>query len=181
MNYSSGVRAGVRCGVRKRETQSEGGVFPIMVGGGVPHSFSYVVVFAVLSAILRPDRAEPEVRGRTGATPPFLPLVRHAERGGVSGSVSIGVSPHPPLWGSLPSCPFPPCQDTAPCPFKPSTTKPSSPQGLPVFYLTHKKVPPGAGSNGAFPVSASRQSPRQDPFVRPRRPLPRAQRRRTRR
>ena len=27
MNYSSGVRAGVRCGVRKRETQSEGGVF----------------------------------------------------------------------------------------------------------------------------------------------------------
>ena len=25
MNYSSGVRAGVRCGVRKRETQSEGG------------------------------------------------------------------------------------------------------------------------------------------------------------
>ena len=36
MNYSSGVRAGVRCGVRKRETQSEGGVFPIMVGGGFP-------------------------------------------------------------------------------------------------------------------------------------------------
>ena len=28
MNYSSGVRAGVRCGIRKQETHSEGGVFP---------------------------------------------------------------------------------------------------------------------------------------------------------
>ena len=181
MNYSSGVRAGVRCGVRKRETQSEGGVFPIMVGGGSPLLFLCCCLCGTFcDTPARPCRTRGA--GKDGSDPPpFLPLVRHAERGGVSGSVSIGVSPHPPLWGSLPSCPFPPCQDTAPCPFKPSTTKPSSPQGLPVFYLTHKKVPPGAGSNGAFPVSASRQSPRQDPFVRPRRPLPRAQRRRTRR
>ena len=162
-------------------TQTRGGVYQDSVMRCTSTIVPIYLPQRGLSVIARPARTDPAEKGRTGATPPFLPLVRHAERGGVSGSVSIGVSPHPPLWGSLPSFPFPPCQDTAPCPFKPSTTKPSSPQGLPVFYLTHKKVPPGAGSNGAFPVSASRQSPRQDPFVRPRRPLPRAQRRRTRR
>ena len=84
----SGVRAGVRAGVRERETQSEGGVFPKMVGGCFPHPFPMLLFFRLLSAIARPDRAAPEVRGRTGATPPFLPLVRHAGRG-----VFLGVFP----------------------------------------------------------------------------------------
>ena len=98
MKCSSGVRAGVR----ERETQSEGGVFPKMVGGCFPHPFPMLLYFRLLSAIARPDRAAPEVRARTGATPPFLPLVRHAGRGGVSGGVSIGVSPHPPPFGVAP-------------------------------------------------------------------------------
>ena len=102
MNYSSGVRAGVRCGVRKRETHSEGGVFPIMVGGCFPHPFPMLLSLWHLYAIHRPNRAAPEVQGRTGATPHLLPLVRHAWRGDVSGGVSIGVSPPSPPFGVAP-------------------------------------------------------------------------------
>ena len=44
----------------------------------------------------RPDRTAPEVRGRTEATPPFLPLVRQTEQGFVTGFVTY---PVPPFWG----------------------------------------------------------------------------------
>ena len=102
MKCSSGVWSGAWSGVWKRGNTVRGGVFPIMVGVCFPHPFPMLLYFRLLSAIARPDRAAPDVRGRTGATPPFLPLVRHAGRGGVSGGVSIGVSPHPPPLGVAP-------------------------------------------------------------------------------
>ena len=48
----------------------------------------------------RPDRTAAEVRGRTEATPPFLPLVRQTEQGFVT-------YPVPPFWGR--SRPIYPC------------------------------------------------------------------------
>ena len=44
----------------------------------------------------RQDRTAAEVRGRTEATPPFLPLVRQTEQGFVTGFVTY---PVPPFWG----------------------------------------------------------------------------------
>ena len=48
-----------------------------------------------LAAITRPARAAPAEKGRTGATPSFLPLYRHAGRGGGTGG---GTQPTPPLF-----------------------------------------------------------------------------------
>ena len=45
-------------------------------------------------------RDDPAEKGRTIATPPFLPLYRHAWGGHVTGHVTW---PVPPLWGSLSS------------------------------------------------------------------------------
>ena len=66
----SGVRAGVKAGVRERETQSEGGVFPIMAGGVFPPSFFYVVVFPALvcDSSARPCRTRGA--GKDGSDPP---------------------------------------------------------------------------------------------------------------
>ncbi len=98
----SGVWAGVMAGVWQRETYSEGGLFPFWRWVCFPAHFAISLPHCYLAAVDRPDRAAPAVKGRTGATPPFLPLVRHAGRGGVSGYVSIGVSPPPPPFGVAP-------------------------------------------------------------------------------
>ena len=103
MKRSSGVKAEVKAGVKQRETYSEGGVFPFSRWVCFPPHFSMLLFFRCFAVITRPDRAAPEVRGGTGATPPFLPLVRHAGRRGVPGGVPMGVPPPPPLLGSLPS------------------------------------------------------------------------------
>ena len=57
------------------------------------------LIMQVLFNYSRPARADPAKNGRTGATPPFLPLYRHAWRGGVTGGVApptlpfLGVAP----------------------------------------------------------------------------------------
>ena len=63
-------------------------------GGGVPSPPSIVSLslFGV-SSYDRPTRTAPAVRGKTGATPPFVPLARHGEWGGVSHGVRHRVSP----------------------------------------------------------------------------------------
>ena len=50
--------------------------------------FSISLSHCSMPAIARPARAAPAEKGRTGATPPFLPLYRHAGRGGVTGGVT---------------------------------------------------------------------------------------------
>ena len=52
-----------------------------------------------LSVIARPARTDPAEKGRTGATPPFLPLYRQTGRGGTSRCTTV----YPPFQGSLPS------------------------------------------------------------------------------
>ena len=98
----SGVKAGVRAGVRQLGTHSEGGVFQELPKGCSTVIFLMLLCCRGLSATTRPDRATPEVRGGTGAPPPFLPLVRHAGREGVPGGVPMGVPPPPPLFGVAP-------------------------------------------------------------------------------
>ena len=61
--------------------------------------FSISLSHCSMSAIARPARAAPAEKGRTGATPPFLPLYRHTWRG-VYQPVYHRL---PPLLGSLPS------------------------------------------------------------------------------
>ena len=104
----SGVKAGVRARVRQLGTHSEGGVFQELPKGCSTAIFLMLLCCRGLSATTRPDRATPEVRGGTGATPPFLPLVRHAGRGGVPGGVPMGVPPPPPPFGGR-SRPYYPC------------------------------------------------------------------------
>ena len=99
----SGVRAGVWAGVRQLGTESEGGVFQETAVGCSIASFLTLLYSSSLDATAKPDCTAPGVRGRTGATPPFLPLVRQTGRGGVPGGVPEGVPPPPPLLGSLPS------------------------------------------------------------------------------
>ena len=114
MNRTNGVPSGVlSCvledrflcdpgsgpGSYQKETESVGGLFPFPRGVCFPAHFAISLPCRYLAAIDRPDRAAPAVKGRTGATPPFLPLVRHAGRGFVSGFVSPST---PPCGGSLP-------------------------------------------------------------------------------
>ena len=48
----------------------------------------------------RPTQTAPAVQGRTGATPPFSPLVRHGEEGGASPGATPGATSHPRRrWG----------------------------------------------------------------------------------
>ena len=53
-----------------------------------------------LSVIARPARTDPAEKGRTGATPPFLPLYRQTGRGGCTSRCTTA---YPPFQGSLPS------------------------------------------------------------------------------
>ena len=50
--------------------------------------FSISLSHCSMSAMDRPARAAPAEKGRTGATPPFLPLYRQTGRGGVTGGVT---------------------------------------------------------------------------------------------
>ena len=102
MKRSSGVKAGVKAGVKQRETYSEGGLFPILDRVCFHTVFAISLPRCYLAAVYRPDHAAPEVRRRTGATPPFLPLVRHAGGGFVSRFVSQFVSHRKPPFGVAP-------------------------------------------------------------------------------
>ena len=65
--------------------------------------FCISISLQVLSRYSRPARADPAEKGRTGA-PLFLPLVRHGDRGDVTGGVA---PPTPPFLGVAPvqNCP----------------------------------------------------------------------------
>ena len=69
------------------------------VGCSKPH-FAISLPGSHLAVVDRPARAAPAGTCGTEATPPLLPLVRHAGGGACSRPCSI---PCTPLWGSLPS------------------------------------------------------------------------------
>ena len=100
----SGVRSGVRTGVRELVTGSEGGVLQKSAMFCYIAHFPMLLRYGGLSPTTRPDRAAPAGTCRTGATPPFLPLVRQAGRGFVTVHVTYPVTPP---WGR--SRPIYPC------------------------------------------------------------------------
>ena len=69
------------------------------VGCSKPH-FAISLPGSHLAVVDRQASAAPAGTSGTEATPPLLPLVRHAGGGHVPGHVPY---PVPPLWGSLPS------------------------------------------------------------------------------
>ena len=85
-------------------TRTQGGVSQKQQGGCPIHPFHCSLSLFGVSSYDRPTRTAPAVRGKTGATPPFVPLARHGEWG-VSGTVSGTVSDPLPAFGggSLPS------------------------------------------------------------------------------
>ena len=81
-------------------SHAQGGVCDINWRWGVTPIHSAMLLYhRCLLATTRPDRAAPEVWGRTEATPPFLPLVRQTGRGGVTGSVTLFVAHPAPPYG----------------------------------------------------------------------------------
>ena len=101
MNYSSGVRAGVRCGVRKRETQSEGGVFPIMVGGGSPLLFLCCCLCGTFcDTPARPCRTRGA--GKDGSDPPLFAASAARREGGCFGECFHRCFPSSPPLGVAP-------------------------------------------------------------------------------
>ena len=84
-------------------TRTQGGVSQKQQGGCPIPPFHLSLSLFGFSSYDRPTRTAPAVRGKTGATPPFVPLARHGE-GGVSATVSGTVSAPPsPSGRSLPS------------------------------------------------------------------------------
>ena len=65
--------------------------------------FSMLLYCSCLPTTTRPDRADTEEKGRTEATPPFLPLVRQSGLGFGAGFVTgFGAYPAPPFLGVAP-------------------------------------------------------------------------------
>ena len=81
-------------------TQTRGGVYQ----DSVMRCTSTIVPICLpqrgLSVIARPARTDPAEKGRTGATPPFLPLYRQTGRGECTSRCTTA---YPPFQGSLPS------------------------------------------------------------------------------
>ncbi len=100
----SGVKAGVQALPDHRATNIRGGMGHKSAGGCSTAIFLTLLYHRRLPATTRPDRADTGEKGKTEATPPFLPLVRQTGRGfGAGGVTWFGAYPAPPLWGSLPS------------------------------------------------------------------------------
>ena len=94
-------------------TQTRGGVYQDSVMRCTSTIVPIYLPQRGLSVIARPARTDPAEKGRTGATPPFLPLYRQAGRGG---GVPAGVPPPPPLFRgrSRPIYPYGKAPDTDP-------------------------------------------------------------------
>ena len=75
-------------------TQTRGGVYQDSVMRCTSTIVPIYLPQRGLSVIARPARTDPVEKGRTGATPPFLPLYRQTGRGGVP----AGVPPPTPLF-----------------------------------------------------------------------------------
>ena len=100
----SGVKAGGRALPDHRATNIRGGMGHKSAVGCSTAIFLTLLYYRGLPATTWPDRADTEEKGRTEATPPFLPLVRQSGLGFGAGFVTgFGAYPAPPLWGSLPS------------------------------------------------------------------------------
>ena len=99
-----GVKAGVQALPDHRAPYIRGGMGHKSAGGCSTAIFLTLLYHSSLDATTKPDRADTEEKGKTEATPPFLPLVRHAGLGfGAGGVTGFGAYPAPPSWGSLPS------------------------------------------------------------------------------
>ena len=92
----SGVKAGVRALPDQTATYIRGGMGHKSAGGCSTAIFLTLLYHSRLPTATRPDRADTEEKGRTEATPPFLPLVRQTGQGFVTGFVTY---PVPPFWG----------------------------------------------------------------------------------
>ena len=88
-------------------TLTQGGVSQKQQGGCPIPTFHFSLSLFGVSSYDRPTRTAPAVRGKTGATPHFVPLARHGD-GGVSGTVSGTVSDPLPAFGEVaPVCMYP--------------------------------------------------------------------------
>ena len=134
----SGVKAGVQALPDHRATYIRGGMGHKSALICYTTNFSMLLYRSLLPATTRPDRADTEEKGRTEATPPFLPLVRQSGRGfGAGGVTWFGAHPAPLMGVRF--------RPNYPCGKAPNTTSPR-PEG---FYR------PGPRRQG----SASRFAP----------------------
>ena len=76
-------------------TRKQGGVYQKEKGGCTTPPSMFPPALFGLFVLDRTTRTAPAERGETGATPPFRPLARFGEGGGVPPGVPPGV-PHPP-------------------------------------------------------------------------------------
>ena len=96
----SGVQAGVRALPDHRATNIRGGMGHKSAGGCSTAIFLTLLYHSSLDATTKPDRADTEEKGKTEATPPFLPLVRQSGLGfGAGGVTWFGAYPAPPYGG----------------------------------------------------------------------------------
>ena len=96
----SGVKAGVRALPDHRATNIRGGMGHKSAGGCSTAIFLTLLYHRRLPATTRPDRADTGEKGKTEATPPFLPLVRQSGLGvGAGGVTWFGAHPAPPYGG----------------------------------------------------------------------------------
>ena len=79
--HGSGVTVGVTAGVTRNVTPTEGGVLHQQQEGCYIPLFHLSPPLFVFFVLDRLTRAAPAEREKTGATPTFLPLVRHGEGG----------------------------------------------------------------------------------------------------
>ena len=97
----SGVKAGVRALPDHRAPYIRGGMGHKSAVDLFHHSFFLLLLYQrCLPTTTRPDRADTEEKGKTEATPPFLPLYRQTGRGFGAGFVTgFGAYPAPPYGG----------------------------------------------------------------------------------
>ena len=96
----SGVKAGVRALPDHRAPYIRGGMGHKSALICNTTHFSMLLYCSFLPATTRPDRADTEEKGKTEATPPFLPLYRQTGRGFGAGFVTwFGAYPAPPYGG----------------------------------------------------------------------------------
>ena len=101
--HGSGVTVGVTAGVTRNVTPTEGGMLHQQQEGCYIPLFHLSPPLFGFFVLDRLTRAAPAEREKTGATPPFLPLVRHGEGGGCYTRCYIGCNIPPAAGGSLPS------------------------------------------------------------------------------
>ena len=96
----SGVKAGVQALPDHRAPYIRGGMGHKSALICNATHFSILLYHRRLPATTRPDRADTEEKGKTEATPPFLPLYRQTGRGFGAGFVTwFGAYPAPPYGG----------------------------------------------------------------------------------